>query len=143
VPNELREASYALGVPKWKTIVKVVIPTAFTGLMTGIILGIARVAGETAPLLILVGYADGMNTNPFYGFQGALPTMIRKEFLNFNTAAAGTRPYHLDSHGNKVYGAVANYAPERLWGAALTLIVLVLALTLIARLIGRFSKVAK
>jgi phosphate transport system permease protein len=143
VPNELREASYALGVPKWKTITKVVIPTAFTGLITGVILGIARVAGETAPLLILVGYADGMNANPFNGFQGALPTMIRKEFLNFNTTASGARPYHLDAQGNKVYGAVANYAPDRLWGAALTLIVLVLALTLIARFIGRFNKVAK
>ena len=143
VPNELREASYALGVPKWKTITKVVIPTAFTGLITGVILGIARVAGETAPLLILVGYADGMNANPFNGFQGALPTMIRKEFLNFNTAASGQVQYHLDANGNRVAGAVANYAPDRLWGAALTLILLVLALTLIARFIGRFNKVAK
>lgn len=143
VPDELREAAYALGVPKWRTIVKVVIPTAFTGLVTGVILGIARVAGETAPLLILVGYADGMNANPFNGFQGALPTMIRKEFLNFNTAASGQVQYHLDKNGNRVAGAVANYAPDRLWGAALTLIALVLALTLIARLIGRFNKVAK
>lgn len=143
VPDELREASYALGVPKWKTIMKVVVPTAFTGLITGVILGIARVAGETAPLLILVGYADGTNTNPFTGFQGALPTMIRKEFLNFNQAAAGQVQYHLDKNGNRVAGAVANYAPDRLWGAALTLIILVLALNLIARFIGRFNKVAK
>jgi phosphate transport system permease protein len=143
VPNELREASYALGVPKWKTITKVVIPTAFTGLITGIILGIARVAGETAPLLILVGYADGMNANPFNGFQGALPTMIRKEFLNFNTAASGQVQYHLDKNGNRVAGSVANYAPDRLWGAALTLIAIVVALTLIARFVGRFNKVAK
>ena len=53
VPNELREASYALGVPKWKTIVKVVLPTAFSGIVTGVLLGLARVMGETAPLLIL------------------------------------------------------------------------------------------
>ena len=57
MPNELREASYALGVPKWKTIVKIVLPTALTGIVTGVVLGIARVAGETAPLLILVGYS--------------------------------------------------------------------------------------
>ena len=57
VPNELREASYALGVPKWKTIVSIVLPTAFSGIVTGILLGLARVMGETAPLLILVGYA--------------------------------------------------------------------------------------
>ena len=71
VPNELREASYALGVPKWKTIVKVVVPTAFTGLITGIVLGIARVAGETAPLLILVGYADGHEREPVQRIPGA------------------------------------------------------------------------
>ena len=56
VPNELREASYALGVPKWKTIVKIVLPTAFSGIVTGILLGLARVMGETAPLLILGPY---------------------------------------------------------------------------------------
>src|SRR4029079_3381162 len=54
VPNELREASYALGVPKWKTIVRILLPTAASGITTGVVLGIARVAGETAPLLILV-----------------------------------------------------------------------------------------
>ena len=73
VPNELREASYALGVPKWKTIVRIVMPTALTGIITGIVLGIARVAGETAPLLILVGYTPNMNGNLFNGFQGSLP----------------------------------------------------------------------
>ncbi|MBN9621155.1 MAG: phosphate ABC transporter permease PstA, partial [Actinobacteria bacterium] len=62
VPNELREAAYALGIPKWKTILKVVIPTAFSGLVTGVVLGVARVAGETAPLLILVGYSTTTNT---------------------------------------------------------------------------------
>jgi phosphate transport system permease protein len=142
VPNELREASYALGIPKWKTIVRVVIPTAFSGLTTGVVLGIARVAGETAPLLILVGYADSVNTNLFSGSQGSLPGMINREFINLNTSG-GTGAYHLDANGNKVFGAVANYAPERMWGAAVTLIVIVLALNLIARLIGRFNKVAK
>ncbi len=73
VPNELREASYALGVPKWKTIAKIVLPTAVTGIITGIVLGIARVAGETAPLLILVQYTQNTNYNPFSGFQASLP----------------------------------------------------------------------
>lgn len=142
VPNELREAAYALGVPKWKTIVKVVIPTAFTGLITGVVLGVARVAGETAPLLILVGYADGMNGNLFSGFQGSLPLMINNQFINLNQASAATA-YHLDANGNRVAGSVANYAPDRMWGTALTLIVIVLLLNLIARFVGRFNKVAK
>ena len=142
VPNELREAAYALGVPKWKTIVKIVIPTAFTGLITGVVLGVARVAGETAPLLILVGYAKSMNTNLFSGFQASLPGMINDQFINLNNAT-GTGSYHLDANGNRVAGAAANFAPERMWGAALTLIVIVLALNLLARFVGRFNRVAK
>ncbi|HEV7193296.1 MAG TPA: phosphate ABC transporter permease PstA [Jatrophihabitantaceae bacterium] len=142
VPNELREASYALGVPKWKTIVRVVLPTAFTGLITGVILGIARVAGETAPLLILVGYSQDMNTDPFKGAQGTLPGMIYDQFNNL-IQAKGTGAYHLDANGNRVAGAVANFAPERMWGTALTLILIVLLLNLIARFVGRFSKIAE
>jgi phosphate transport system permease protein len=141
VPNELREAAYALGVPKWKTIMRVVIPTAFSGLITGIVLGIARVAGETAPLLILVGYAGTTNSDLFGNFQGSLPGFINAEFININTSSGATA-YHLDANGNRVAGAVANYAPDRLWGAALTLIIIVMALNLIARLIGRRNKVA-
>ena len=64
VPNELREASYALGVPKWMTIVRVVLPTAFSGIVTGILLGLARVMGETAPLLILGPYTKNIATRP-------------------------------------------------------------------------------
>jgi phosphate transport system permease protein len=143
VPNELREASYALGVPKWKTILKVVVPTAFTGLITGIVLGIARVAGETAPLLILVGFADGTNANLFSGFQAALPTFIRTQFRNAGQSTGGSGAYHLDADGNRVQGATHNFATDRLWAAALTLIVVVLVLNLVARLIGRFNKVAK
>jgi phosphate transport system permease protein len=140
VPNELREASYALGVVKWKTIMKIVLPTAFTGLITGIVLGVARVAGETAPLLILGPYSQDMNANPFNGNQAALPTEINNQFINYNHAT-GSGAYHLDANGNRVAGAVANYAPERMWGVALTLIILVLLLNIIARFIGRFSKV--
>ncbi|MDT4915202.1 MAG: phosphate transport system permease protein [Pseudonocardiales bacterium] len=142
VPNELREASYALGVPKWKTIVRVVIPTALSGLITGVVLGIARVAGETAPLLILVGYARTTNWNMFSNFQGALPLMIKDQFTNINTASSGTVTYHLDANGNRVAGAVANYAPDRLWGAALTLIIIVMGLNLVARLVGRRSNIS-
>jgi phosphate transport system permease protein len=141
VPNELREASYALGIPKWRTIIKVVLPTAFSGLMTGVILGIARVAGETAPLLILVGYSTTTNWNPFTGFQAALPTFINGQFININTSHGATA-YHLDENGNRVAGAAANFAPERLWGAALSLIIIIMALNLIARLVGRRNKVA-
>jgi phosphate transport system permease protein len=142
VPNELREASYALGVPKWKTIVKIVVPTAFTGLVTGVILGVARVAGETAPLLILVGYSHDMNSNLFgSGPQASLPGMINDQFFNLNHAT-GSSAYHLDKNGNRVAGAVQNFAPDRMWGTALTLIIIVLALNFIARFVGRFNKVA-
>ncbi len=73
VPNELREASYALGVPKWKTIFKIVLPTAFSGIVTGVLLGLARVMGETAPLLILGPYAKSINTDMFSGSWGRCP----------------------------------------------------------------------
>ena len=72
VPDSLREASYALGVPKWKTILRVVIPTAFSGISTGVMLGLARVMGETAPLLILVSYAVGINFSPDLGHHGRI-----------------------------------------------------------------------
>ena len=118
VPDSLREASYALGVPKWKTIVKVVIPTAFGGISTGVMLGLARVMGETAPLLILVSYAVGINFNPFSDTMGALPTMI-----NSGRDTAPTLPGY-----------------ERVWAAALTLIIIVMLLNLLARAIARASK---
>jgi phosphate transport system permease protein len=141
VPNELREASYALGVPKWRTVVKVVLPTALSGLITGVVLGIARVAGETAPLLILVGYSQSTETSLLAHSQASLPTLIRDQFRNINKAT-GSNTYHLDANGNRVAGAVANYAPDRMWGAALTLIIIVMGLNLIARLIGRRNKIS-
>lgn len=118
VPDSLREASYALGVPKWKTILRVVIPTAFGGIATGVVLGLARVMGETAPLLILVSYAVGINLNPTSDTMGALPTMI-----NAGRDQAQQMPGY-----------------ERVWGAALTLIIIVMALNLLARGIARMSK---
>lgn len=134
VPNELREASYALGVPKWRTIVKVVIPTALTGIITGILLGIARVAGETAPLLILVGYTPSINLNLFSGSQAALPTMMYDQANNLT----GGTTYQLGANGKPV--PVHNYAQDRVWGAALTLILIVLLLNLIARFLGRRNR---
>ena len=131
VPDELREASYALGVPKWKTILRIVLPTALSGITTGIVLGIARVAGETAPLLVLVQYSPNTNNNVFSGFQGSLPLMIKSEVKNLGSNYSFT--------GQKIH----NYAPDRMWGAALTLIIIVMALNLIARLLGRFSKISR
>lgn len=118
VPNELREASYALGVPKWKTIASIVLPTAFSGILTGILLGLARVMGETAPLLILGPYAKSINYNMFDGYMGTLPTMINYERTEF-----------------------ADPAVARTWAAALTLILIILLLSLSARLIARFSRI--
>ncbi|HRW00640.1 MAG: phosphate ABC transporter permease PstA [Actinobacteria bacterium] len=119
VPNELREASYALGVPKWKTIFSVVLPTAFSGIVTGILLGLARVMGETAPLLILGPYTKAIASNLFSGNMATLPTMI-----NQDRGEAITLPAH-----------------ERIWAAALTLILLILLLNLLGRFASRFSKV--
>jgi phosphate transport system permease protein len=137
VPNELREASYALGVPKWKTVLRIVLPTALSGIITGIVLGIARVAGETAPLLVLATYTQNTNTDLFNGAQASLPTMINDNFTYYSTQ--GT--YQLGPDGKPML--VHNFAIDRLWGAALTLVVIVMVLNLIARFLGRFDKVAQ
>jgi phosphate transport system permease protein len=118
VPMDLREASYALGVPKWKTISAIVIPTALSGIVTGILLALARVMGETAPLLILVGYAQAINFDMFGGFMGSLPGMMYDQ----TSAGAGANPVPTD----------------RLWGAAFTLIVLIAVLNVGARFIAKF-----
>lgn len=118
VPMDLREASYALGVPKWKTIVRIVIPTALSGIVTGIMLALARVMGETAPLLILVGYSQVINFDMFHGFMGSLPGMMYDQ----TSAGAGANPVPTD----------------RLWGAAFTLIVLIALLNVGARFIAKF-----
>lgn len=137
VPNELREASYALGVPKWKTIVRVVLPTAFSGILTGIVLGVARVAGETAPLLILVHYNASKNLDPTSGDQASLPSFIYSQFPNAaNSANSSTNPFT-----GKVE-TIHNYATGRMWGAALTLIIIVMVLNLVARLVSRRSKIS-
>jgi phosphate transport system permease protein len=117
VPADLREASYALGVPQWRTVVKVVLPTALAGIVTGVTLAVARVVGETAPLLIIAGSTDSVNTNLFAERMMTLPVYIYYSF---------TQP-----------GVPAEFGQERAWGAALVLIVIVMALNALARLLGR------
>ncbi|WP_342318362.1 phosphate ABC transporter permease PstA [Corynebacterium mayonis] len=119
VPMDLREASYALGVPKWKTIARIVLPTALSGIVTGIMLAVARVMGESAPVLILVGSTPALNWLGLFGEpQSSLPLFM------------------LDMWKSGASGP----ALDRLWGAALTLVILVIALNLLARLIAsRFS----
>ncbi|MFZ0906206.1 MAG: phosphate ABC transporter permease PstA [Mycobacterium sp.] len=117
VPVDLREASYALGVAKWKTITRIVLPAGLSGIITGVMLALARVMGETAPLLILVGYSQAMNFNMFTGFMGSLPGMMYDQ-----TSA----------------GAGANRIPtDRLWGAALTLILLIAVINVGARVLAK------
>ena len=85
VPNELREAAYALGVPKWLTIVKVVIPTSIAGIATGVTLSIARVIGETAPLLIIAGFTTSMNYDLFSDRMMTLPVFVYTQYANPGT----------------------------------------------------------
>ncbi|WP_327089636.1 phosphate ABC transporter permease PstA [Nonomuraea sp. NBC_01738] len=120
VPNDLREAAYALGVPKWRTILKVVLPTAFTGIITGVMLAIARVAGETAPLLLTVFFSDSINSDPFSGPQMGLPLFV------FDQA-----------------GRPNDTAIDRAWAGALTLILIVMLLNLVARLIAWWRSPAR
>ena len=81
VPKALREASYALGVPQWKTIVRIVLPTASTGITTGIMLAIARVIGETAPVLLIVAAQQLHQHQPVQGAQEGLPLFIYNQAL--------------------------------------------------------------
>ncbi|MFD7245177.1 phosphate ABC transporter permease PstA [Streptomyces massasporeus] len=116
VPNELREASLALGVPKWRTILKVVLPTSIGGITTGIMLSVARIAGETAPVLLLVFGSKFINANPFEGAQASLPLYIYQQ-----------------------YGSGEATAYDRAWAASLTLIAFVMILNLVARGIARWK----
>ena len=120
VPSELREASYALGVPKWLTVLKVVLPTAVAGLVTGIMISIARVIGETAPLLIVAGFTQSMNYNPFNERMMTLPVFV---YFSYSSQGTDTQAYL-----------------DRAWAGALTLIVIVMVLNLGARLISRIAR---
>lgn len=116
VPNELREASLALGIPKWRTILKVVLPTAIGGITTGVMLAVARITGETAPVLLLVFGTKLINDNPFEGAQSSLPLYVYEQY------AVGT-----------------DAAIDRAWAAALVLIAFVMILNLVARGIARWK----
>lgn len=113
VPGMLREASYALGGSQWRTVWNVVLPTARSGLSTAVVLAMARGIGETAPVLLTAGYAKGMNANPFHGWQASLVTYIYNE-----------------------HGLPDGNDQARTFGAALTLMILVLVLFAIARWLG-------
>lgn len=116
VPNDLREASYALGVPKWKTILRIVIPTAFGGIVTGIMLSIARVAGETAPLLLTTFLSQSLNGNLMAGPQASIPTFV------WDQISSGT-PASID----------------RAWAGALVLILVVVIFYGLARLVAKLT----
>ncbi|MDL5155113.1 phosphate ABC transporter permease PstA [Actinomycetospora termitidis] len=120
VPDRLRESAYALGIPKWKTILRIVLPTALSGTVTGVMLAFARVIGETAPVLVLVGYARAINYDPFEGNMASLPLLMFSEFSNPEPAGQ-----------------------FRIWGAALTLILIVMIFQLGASVISRFSAIQK
>ncbi|WP_438872365.1 phosphate ABC transporter permease PstA [Paractinoplanes maris] len=120
VPGPLREGAYALGVPQWKTILKVVVPTALPGIVTGVMLAVARAAGETAPVLLVAGGAAAINFDPFAGGQQSLSLFVYQQA-----------------------GDASRYAPARAWTAALTLVAIVLVLTVAAKLLARRNSLSK
>jgi len=118
IPDSLRESALALGAPRWRVIFSIVLPTALPGMVTGVLLAIARAAGETAPLLFTAAYTHQTNFN-LGGFMNSLPVQIYSDVTSPTTAVV-----------------------NRAWGAALTLVVMILLLNLIARLIARRSRLA-
>lgn len=120
VPDELREASYALGVPKWKTIVRIVVPTALSGIVSGVFLALARIIGETAPVLVLVGYSRSINYDILHENMASLPLLIYTELAN--PEAAGH---------------------TRVWGAALTLIIVVAFAAVMAAVATRLTSIRR
>lgn len=114
IPRDLREAGLALGATQWRTVAMVVIPAAKSGLITAIILGIARIAGETAPLLFTTGGGDSVNANPFDGVMGSIPYAIWKALIS----------------GSEESNA-------RAWASIFVLLVIVFALFFVARRLGK------
>jgi phosphate transport system permease protein len=113
IPNDLREAGLAMGATQWRTVAMIIIPAAKSGLVTAVILGIARVAGETAPLLLTIGGADGLNLNPFSGNNSALPYYIWKNL-----------------------GLGSEIAVQRAWLGVFILIIVVFIFFTLARVLG-------
>jgi phosphate transport system permease protein len=120
VPDSLREGSYALGVQKWVTVVRIVLPAALAGIVTGVMLAVARVTGETAPLLLTVFGNPALNFDPFSGAQASLPLFVFSEA-----------------------GLPNETAINRAWAAALVLILIVLILNILARVLSRFASVRR
>ena len=120
VPHELREAGLALGLARWRIVLRVVLPTALPGIVTGIMLAVARITGETAPLLLTVFGTDSINPSPFNGPQSALPLFV------FDQAGRPNQP-----------------ALDRAWAGALTLILIVVVLNLVARLLSRRNRLTR
>ena len=127
VPNDLREASLALGVTKQRTITKIVLRTALPGIVSGCILAIARVIGETAPLLMTAGYISSTNVNLFSGQMTTLPVYVYQEYSKLSANC----PVNASST------CVTTIPMERAWAAALVLIVIVLLLNLIGRIVAK------
>jgi phosphate transport system permease protein len=117
VPNDLRQASDGLGARRWHTVLRVTLPAALPGIVSGSMLAVARAAGETAPLVFTIGAARDTNLNVFKGPNTALSLQI------FNNAQ---KPFQASI--------------DRAWGAALTLVVIVFVCTVIARIVrARFA----
>ncbi|WP_246954928.1 phosphate ABC transporter permease PstA [Brachybacterium sp. Marseille-Q7125] len=136
VPMELREAAYALGVPKWLTIIRVVLRTSIAGLATSVTLAIARVIGETAPLLLTVGMTTSVNYNVFKGQMATLPTFIMDQYRKGSAVCRNDTVS--DTYTGEVYQCVTSANIDRAWAAALTLILIVMLLNLIARVISHY-----
>jgi phosphate transport system permease protein len=126
VPNELREAALALGVPKWLVVIKIVLRTAIAGLVTGIMLSVARVIGETAPLLVTVGVIDSINVNLLQGRMMTLPVYVFRQYSQGLVPCSGAEGV-----------CIPDINIQRAWAAALTLFLIVMLLNLVARLIAR------
>ncbi|KAA8828263.1 MULTISPECIES: phosphate ABC transporter permease PstA [Bifidobacterium] len=127
VPHDLREASYALGVTKQRTITKIVLRTALPGIVSGVILAIARVIGETAPLLMTAGFISSTNVNLFSGQMTTLPVFVYQEYSKLSV----TCPASADA------SCVPTIPMERAWAAALVLIIIVLLLNLLGRWVAK------
>jgi phosphate transport system permease protein len=117
VPGDLREASLALGVPRATTIIKVVLRTAASGIVTGVVLAVARVVGETAPIFIAASFTDNFNANPFDGPMQTLPVMAYTAY--------------------SFPGQDIDASQAQAWGAALLLVILVVIFNLIARIVAK------
>lgn len=131
VPNDLREASYALGVPKWRTVVSIVLRTSAAGLVTSVVVAIARVVGETAPLLITAGMFDAINNNVFSGRMETLPVYIYQQYTSTVSCAA------------HAVNCNPTINVDRAWGAALVLVFAVLVLNLGARFVAKKLSIGK